>query len=202
MRILTVSKRRIGMIAVCVALTSAAGTVGASTAQAAEPTPVSSAAPAPTTGDLEVNATHFQPTAVTQAKAAEADPTVGWEKDTPAADGLVHRGKWTIDPKSGIQYAPASNSYDCLANYACFFQNANYNDSQSGWIERYHDVQFATSLIHNDQMSSWWNRRSCRSEWNDANFIEHTYNMPAGNYVSYVGDGANDTATWFSNISC
>ncbi len=136
------------------------------------------------------------------ATAEAADPTIGWEKDTPAADGKIHRGKWTIDPKTGIQVAPLSNSYDCINTYACFFENINYNDQQSGWIERYHDIQQAVFLIHNDQMTSWWNRRSCRSEWDNGNFFETIYNMPAGAYVSYVGNSANDTATFFSNKSC
>lgn len=138
----------------------------------------------------------------TLGKKDQADPTLGWEKDKDKADkdGKIHRGKWLIDAKTGVQTAPQATSADCLSGYACWFGDANY----LGWIQRYKDVQYASYIgaTYNDKMSSWWNRRCGGSEWNDGDFFEEIYQMQAGAYYSYVGSHANDTMTYFSNFAC
>lgn len=95
-----------------------------------------------------------------------------------------------------MQSAPAASSSDCLSGYSCWFQNGGY----TGWIRRYHDVQYTyIGASYTNQMSSWINRNSRDAAWYPGAGADPgtTHCMPSGVAVSQVLSGENDTMSSF-----
>ncbi len=92
----------------------------------------------------------------------------------------------------------ASASVPPAVFYVTFYTDANYGGSSFSASQSYSDLRW---LAWNDRISSFKSLNDGRPEWwRDINFGGTTWQWPAGLWVSYVGDDANDQFSAVANV--